>query len=160
MAGIVFAFHFGSLHLAALAWRRAGRNVTPIMNAPILATSLSEFWSRRWNRAFRDFAHLFVLRPVAKQWNMTAATWLSFIFSGLVHELAISFPAGAGYGLPTGYFLLQAFGLTLERWSVRRGVPLGKGVFGWCFALVFVLGPVVWLFHPPFVNKVILPLIS
>jgi hypothetical protein len=160
MAGIIFAFHFGCLHLVALAWRRVGRNVAPIMNAPILATSISEFWSRRWNRAFRDFAHSFVLRPSAKYWNMTTATWLSFGFSGLVHELAISLPAGAGYGLPTCYFLLQALGLTVERWGAKRGIPIGNGIYGWCFALLFVIAPAYWLFHPPFVQNVIIPLIS
>jgi alginate O-acetyltransferase complex protein AlgI len=49
MIGLIFALHFGLFELLALAWRRAGRNVTPIMQAPILSTSLNEFWSRRWN---------------------------------------------------------------------------------------------------------------
>lgn len=111
MIGIIFLLHFGLLRLVALTWRSLGRDVSPIMNAPIMATSLSEFWGRRWNIAFRDFAHTSVFRPSAKRWNTTIATWVSFVFSGLIHEMAISVPAGGGYGLPLGYFLLQGVGV-------------------------------------------------
>jgi len=160
MIGIIFLFHFGSLHLVALAWRRIGRNVSPIMNAPVMATSLSEFWSRRWNIAFRDFSQVCVFRPVAKKWNATAAMWVGFAFSGLVHELAISVPAGAGFGLPMGYFLLQGVGVSVERHAARRGLPVRGGMCGWLYAALFTVPAAFWLFHPPFVRNVVLPLIG
>ena len=159
MIGIIFAAHFGGLHLVALAWRALGRDVSPIMNAPILSQSLSEFWGRRWNVAFRDFAHHSVFRPAARKWNAATATWISFVFSGLVHELAISVPAGGGYGLPFAYFLLQGVGVWLERLAARRGLPVRGGLGGWLFAVVFTVPAAVLLFHPPFVHNVILPLI-
>ena len=157
MLGLIFTLHFGLFHLAALAWQRMGRDVEPIMKAPILATSLNEFWSRRWNLAFRDFAHEFVFRPLVRLRCVRLAEWACFVFSGLIHELAISLPAGAGFGLPFAYFLWQGFGVWLE----RRLPCLKRTQFGgWCFTAAFTIPGVYWLFHPTFVRRVILPLIG
>jgi hypothetical protein len=158
MVGIVFCMHFGGFHLLALAWRLAGRNVHPIMKAPICAQSLSEFWSQRWNLAFRDFASLFILRPLARGYGVPAAAFACFVFSGVVHDLAISVPAGAGFGLPTAYFLFQGIAAAFERsrWGARLG--LKGGWRGRVFALACTAGPAFWLFHPAFVLNVIVPL--
>src|ERR1022692_4792814 len=67
--------------------------------------SIAEFWGRRWNSAFRDLAHPFVFVPAARRWGLVVALWVSFAVSGFAHELVISVPAGAGFGLPTAYFL-------------------------------------------------------
>lgn len=160
MIGVVLVIHFGGFRMLALMWRRAGRGVSPIMHAPIATRSLSEFWSRRWNTAIRDFAHEFVFKPVAKRWNSRVATWASFAFSGFVHELAISIPAGSGFGLPFAYFLLQGLGVSLERRAARCGLPVRDGICGWLFAALFIVPAAYWLFHPPFVQRVILPIIS
>lgn len=156
MVGIVLLLHFGGFHLLALGWRCAGRAVQPIMHAPLLATSVGDFWSNRWNLAFRDFATAFVLRPLARRWNARLALWGCFVFSGLVHELAISVPAGGGYGLPTAYFLLQAWGASFERsaFGKRTGIP------GRLFTIAIVGPPAFFLFHPSFVLNVILPLVA
>ena len=52
MIGLVFMLHFGLFHLLSVAWRQAGVDAPPIMDAPFAATSLSDFWGRRWNRGF------------------------------------------------------------------------------------------------------------
>ncbi|HUG71584.1 MAG TPA: hypothetical protein VMM76_27825, partial [Pirellulaceae bacterium] len=41
MAGVVFVLHFGLLHLLSTFWRDLGIQAVPIMNAPIMASSLS-----------------------------------------------------------------------------------------------------------------------
>lgn len=159
MIGIIFLLHFGSLRLIALTWRHLGRDVSPIMDSPIRATSLSEFWGRRWNIAFRDFTHTSVFRPIAKRWNTTIATWGSFVFSGLVHELAISVPAGTGYGFPLSYFLLQGAGVSLERRLAKQGLSVRGGPKGWLYTAAFTIPAALFLFHRPFVHNVIQPLI-
>lgn len=159
MAGFAFTFNFGILQLAALGWRRAGRPVEPIMNAPILAKSLDEFWGRRWNLAFHDFTRSFVLKPMLRRFGGHAAVWASFVFSGLVHEAAISTAAWAGFGLPTLYFLLQGGGMFVERSPVGRRVGLGRGLRGWMFTAILTAAPAWLLFHPPFIRAVIVPLI-
>lgn len=158
--GLLMLFHFGAFHLLALMWCRLGRSVKPLMDRPLLATSVGGFWSHRWNLAFRDFANQFVMRPLARRWGGLAALWGCFLFSGLVHELAISIPAGGGYGLPTGYFLLQAAAATFERsaWGQRLG--LRHGWRGWLFALLVIAPGAMALFHPPFIRVVVLPLVG
>ncbi len=159
MVGLVFFIHFGLLHLTVLFWRRAGRPVELIMRAPVLAKSLDEFWSRRWNLAFRDFARTFVFWPLARRFGPTAAVWGGFAFSGLVHDLVISVPARAGYGLPTAYFLLQSAGVFAERSTWGRKIGLGRGWRGWMFAVAITTPAAFFLFHSPFVRAVIVPLI-
>jgi hypothetical protein len=159
MIGILFLLHFGLLHLAALFWRRAGRPVEPIMRAPVLASSLDEFWSRRWNLAFADFARIFLFRPLARRLGAAMALMTGFIFSGLIHDLAISVPARGGYGLPTAYFLLQSLGVFVERSAWGRSMGLGRGWRGRMFAICITAPAAYLLFHPPFVHEVIVPLI-
>lgn len=154
MTGLILMLHFGVFELIAIFWRSRGFRATPIMNAPITSFSVAEFWGQRWNSAFRDLAHPFFFRPVARRWGNMSALWFSFTISGLVHELVISVPAGAGYGLPTSYFLLQALGITLER---KLSIASGGRAVRWCFTHAFTALPAFILFHPPFVERVMLP---
>lgn len=160
MFGLLMLFHFGGFHLLALAWRMNGRSVQPLMHRPLLATSVNDFWSRRWNLAFRDFATQFVMRPLARRWSAQVGLWGCFVFSGLVHELAISVPARSGFGLPLGYFVLQALGVSIERSAIGKRIGFSHGWQGWLFAFLLIGPPAFMLFHPPFLTRVVLPLVG
>jgi alginate O-acetyltransferase complex protein AlgI len=152
MIGLIFLLHFGSFHLLAIFWQRRGIPVVPIMQNPIAATTLADFWGRRWNRAFRDLAYPLLFHPLARHLGPHAALWITYLLSGLAHELVISVPACGGYGLPTLYFLLQAFGISLE-----KKFPFKNPVTGWLRTHAFTAMPAVILFHPPFVERVMIP---
>lgn len=157
MIGLIFILHFGLFDLAAIAWRMAGVDAKPIMNAPIKAESLNEFWGRRWNGAFNQLVLDIFFRPLARSIGLVRATLTAFLISGLLHELVISLPAGTGYGLPTSYFLLQGCGVIAQRSSIGKRFRLRQGHRGWIFTMLFTAGPAYWLFHPPFVERVIIP---
>jgi len=157
MIGIILLLHFGLFDLAAIAWRIAGINAAPIMNAPIKATTLSEFWGKRWNGAFNQLVLNILFRPLARAIGPVRATLTAFLVSGLIHELVISLPARAGYGLPTAYFLLQSWGVIAQRSNVGRRLQLRHSLRGRIFTMLIAAGPAFWLFHPPFVRNVILP---
>lgn len=147
MIGMILLLHFGVFDLVSLAWRKLRVDAPPLMKAPLRSRSVDEFWGRRWNAAFNQLATRFVFRPVARRCGPALATVAAFGASGFVHELVISLPAGAGYGLPTAYFLLQGAALLVER---RFGSSR-------LFTIIVVAAPAFWLFHPAFVRRVILP---
>lgn len=148
--GIGFLVHFGLCDLLAGFWRWRGVAVERLFVNPAASRSLGEFWGRRWNLAFHAVARDFVFRPVAGRWGGAAGVMATFLFSGGMHELLLSVPAGGGYGLPTAYFMAQAIGILAERrW----------GGSGRLWTLAWVLGPVALLFHPWFVKAIIVPLL-
>jgi alginate O-acetyltransferase complex protein AlgI len=152
MVGTILLLHFGVFHLLALALRRAGINVTPIMNGPLRSRSVGEFWGTRWNLGFHHLANELVFRPTVDRLGVAGALMLTFFASGLVHELVITLPARGGYGFPTLYFVLQGLGVLLERRIQRRRKLVRRA-----FALAVVGLPAFILFPPPFVLNVFVP---
>ena len=150
MIGIVLVLHFGVFKCLALFWRTMGVAATPIMDAPLRSRSLSEFWGRRWNTGFSIPARRYLMEPMARRFGTAPGLFVVFLVSGLVHEMVISFPAGAGFGLPTLYFLIQAAALAYER--RHRGNRI--------LTLLCAAVPAVILFHPPFIQRVIIPFLT
>lgn len=155
--GLIFLLHFGSFHLVSLTWRTLGIQARPIMDVPVAAASLSELWGRRWNLAFHLLARDPVAAVVRRKFGGIAAVLLTFLVSGLIHDLVISVPAGGGYGLPTAYFLVQGIALLLERSPIGSRLGLRRGPWARIYILTVAGLPAFWLFHPPFVLRVIVP---
>jgi alginate O-acetyltransferase complex protein AlgI len=160
MVGLILLLHFGLFGLIALGWQRAGRQAPPLMQEPLRATSLGEFWGRRWNTAFHELVATCLLPSLRQHCGLAGATMLIFLLSGLVHDLVISLPAGGGYGLPTLYFVIQGGGLLLERSRAGRRLGLRGGWRGRVLLWFVAAAPLGALFHPPFVREVIMPFLE
>ena len=160
MLGVIFLLHFGLFHLLALAWQTKKIPVRPLMENPLAATSLAEFWGKRWNSGFHDLVFHYLFKPVAKKYGTRIAMLFVFVASGLIHELVITVPARGGYGLPTLYFLLQALAMDIERSKLGRHLGLGNGFKGWCFMALLTAGPVALLYPPPFLQNIINPMLK
>lgn len=158
MTGIVITLHFGLFHLLSVVWRRAGVDAPPLMNAPLLASSLSDFWSKRWNLAFRDLSHTYIFRPCVGRGGIAGATMVVFLVSGFVHDAVISLPARGGGGLPTLYFVIQGVGVLFERSQIGKRIVVRGGVTARLFCAAALLGPLFLLFHPPFMDGVVAPM--
>ena len=156
MIGTMFALHFGLFDVLACFWNARGVEVEPIMDHPFAAGSLTEFWSR-WNRGFRDIASLLIFRPLHRIWGASGAMLATFLFSGLIHDLVVSIPAGAGYGWPTVYFMLQGIGMLIDR-SIAPGLR-GAAILRRVLLYVTAIVPICLLFHPPFVLRVYVPML-
>lgn len=153
MTGFVVVLHGGIFTALAACWRGRGRDVRPLMDGPLFAASVTEFWGSRWNTAFRDLAHRLIFRPLLSRSGKGAATLAVFLISGLVHELVVTVPAGGGYGGPTLYFLLQPLGMAIE-----RGCPCAKRGIVWRLRTwLFVAAPLPLLFPTVFVERVMRP---
>jgi alginate O-acetyltransferase complex protein AlgI len=160
LPGLSLMLHFGIFTLATAFWRRAGVDCRPLFREPLRSRSLGEFWGRRWNLAFTEMTAIGIYRPLEGRLGRTAATMTGFCLSGLFHELAISVPVKAGFGLPLLYFLLHGALVLLERAMERRGRPIGR--YGWAaraWTLAWLALPLPLLFHPAFIQGVVWPLL-
>jgi hypothetical protein len=152
MVALSLMLHFGLFDIVAGFYRFRGIPVGKLFRAPLVARSLSEFWSRRWNIGFSEMIALVVHRPVRRNAGENVALAASFLASGLLHELAISVPVRAGYGLPTAYFLLHGGLVAIER---RMNRPPGH-----IWTIFWLIAPLPLLFHPPFLRDVVWPLVG
>lgn len=160
MVGFSLFAHFGFFDVLAAFWNARGVPVEPLWDKPLTSRSLTEFWGVRWNRAFSDFSREQLLKPLARRVGVRVAPLAVFVFSGVVHELAISFPARGGYGLPLLYFLLQGLCVLTEGSSLGRDLLKRHPLAGRLWTTLMILAPTPLLFHPPFLERVVLPFMS
>lgn len=150
MPALSLMLHFGLFDLVAAGYRLYGVPVDKLFRAPLRSRSLAEFWSRRWNLGYSEMIALVVHRPLRRRFGANGALFGSFLVSGLLHELAISVPVHAGYGLPTAYFLLHGALVGIER---RLGRTPGR-----LWTMFWLVAPLPLLFHIPFLRGVVWPL--
>lgn len=153
-AGLLLVFHFGACTLLAAAWRARGVRCEPIVREPIRSRSLTEFWSRRWNLAYSEMCTILLYRPLAGRVGRGTSVLVVFLFSGLLHEMAISLPVRAGYGLPMLYFAAHGALVLVEEALARRDRPV-RALAGRFWTLFWILAPLPVLFHGPFVVGVL-----
>lgn len=112
--------HFGLLNISAWMLQLLKYPAYSLFRAPLEAQSLRDFWGKRWNLAFTEMTSVAVYRPLSKKWTTPQALFASFIFSGLLHEVALSLPVKSGYGMPLLYFAIQLILVTLEDKVFKR----------------------------------------
>ncbi|OCH95577.1 hypothetical protein OBBRIDRAFT_767390 [Obba rivulosa] len=112
----------------------------PIFNNPWAATSLHDFWARRWHQILR---HVFlVYGGYPGQWigGQCGMVIGAFLASGFFHEFGIYI---VGRGLDhraTLFFVMQAAGIFLETlWKKFRSRPVG-GLGGRIWTAIWILG--------------------
>jgi hypothetical protein len=158
LPGISLVLHFGLFNLATGGWRSAGVPADALFKAPLLATTLREFWGKRWNLAFSEMTALGIYRPVSSVAGRRVGMVAAFVASGIVHELAISLPVRAGFGLPLLYFGLHAVAMLAEGAlgpTLERHPWLGRA-----WTVAWLVLPLPILFHPWFLDGVVWPLVG
>ncbi|CAK7345082.1 unnamed protein product [Dovyalis caffra] len=149
--------------VGALARACLGVELEPQFDEPYLASSLQDFWGKRWNLMVTSILHPTVYNPIrsvsrrwiAKKWASLPAVIGTFLVSGLMHELIFY---DIGRQKPkwevTCFFLLHGFCLAIEI-GIKREIKctwrLPKVV-----TAPLVVGSVVvsamWLFMPTVVR--------
>jgi hypothetical protein len=149
--------HFGFSEQLTESFHFFGWRVKPLFIDPLFSLSLREFWGKRWNLAFVEMNQLLFLPLSRKIVTERPAIFSVFIISALLHEFAISFPAGAGWGGPFSYFALHGMLVLVENplaISSKSSFVRRIWTLGWIFL------PLPVLFHSQFRNQLILPLIN
>ncbi|CAI9756841.1 unnamed protein product [Fraxinus pennsylvanica] len=140
-----------------------GQNLKPQFNEPYLATSLQDSWGCRWNLMVSSILRPAVYQPVQRistrilgsKWARPLATLVTFLVSGLMHEV-IYYYLSRVYPTweVTRFFVLQgicgAFEIAVKkalggRWQLHRFVSGPMTV-------VFVGDTGVWLFLPQMIR--------
>jgi hypothetical protein len=161
LIGLSLVVHFGIFSLLAAFWRARGVDCRPLFKAPVLSTSLSEFWGKRWNLAFSEMTTVVIYRPVSKMVGRRAGLLASFVVSGLLHEIAISVPVLAGFGGPSLYFALHGLLVLFETGMSRVGFAIDSQPWlGRIWTMSAVVLPLPILFHRPFLSGVVWPIVG
>ena len=161
LPGLSFILHFGIFNLVAGAWRYAGVDVHALFRAPLQSRSLAEFWGRRWNLAFSEMTSIGVYRPLRAAVGKPPALVVAFLFSGLLHELAISLPVRAGFGLPLLYFAIHGALMLVERGLERADRPVyRRAAVGRAWTAFWLVAPLPILFHRPFLRGIVWPILG
>jgi hypothetical protein len=158
LVGLSLILHFGILNLSAASWRFLGVDVSELFKAPYRSKSLKEFWGKRWNVAFSEMTVLIAYRPLKAKIGVEKAVFISFLLSGLLHEIAISFPVRAGYGLPMIYFGIHAFAMHMEAKSQLVQKIIRHKFLSHLWVMSLLVLPMPILFHSEFIQHVLLPL--
>jgi hypothetical protein len=159
LIGFSLILHFGLLGVSAGAWRLQGVSTYVLFKQPAKATSLSIFWGKRWNLAFSEMTSIAIYRPLKYKAGSAIALMAAFIFSGLLHELALSVPVNSGYGLPTLYFIIQGTLVLLERYlTINKVSFLQHRVWARVWVFFWLVIPMPLLFHQQFIKQIVWPL--
>ncbi|KAL6640230.1 hypothetical protein ACP70R_022079 [Stipagrostis hirtigluma subsp. patula] len=131
-----------------------GMEMEPQVDRPYLASSLRDFWGRRWNLMVPSILRPSVHRPVRARLGNAAGVMATFLVSGLMHELIFYYIM---WSLPTGevtaFFLLHGVCTAAEGWWASQAgwwrPPRAAAV---PLTLAFVAGTGFWLFFPAMVK--------
>lgn len=145
--------------VAVLARTLLGIELEPQFNEPYLSSSLQDFWGRRWNLMASTILQSTVYQPTkqfalhlfGRKWASIPALFVTFLISGLVHELIFYY---LGRVKPTWeitwFFLLHGFCLLLEvscKKKLTAKFRLSRVVSG-PLTVGFVMVTAYWLFFP------------
>ncbi|CAI9292476.1 unnamed protein product [Lactuca saligna] len=153
----------GLAMVAYLARAIVGFELEPQFDEPYLATSLQDFWGKRWNLMVTGILHPTVYLPVrsifgrflSRDLASLPAVTATFIVSGLMHELIFYY---LGRLKPTWevtwFFVIHGVLVSVEL-VVKRAVG-GRfrlpAVVSGPLALGVVMATSFWLFFPPFLR--------
>lgn len=149
IAVLLTAVHLGFAQILTTLVRLAGWRVGPLFDKPLASESLADFWTKRWNLPFVEMDRILFFTPLIRRFGIKGAVFGIFLISGLLHEMAISYPVNAGWGGPLAYFVVQGLAVLGERRMKFR-----SKILTW----LVVLAPLPLLFHAPFRQTLIVPL--
>ncbi|CAN6227495.1 unnamed protein product [Urochloa humidicola] len=142
----------------AAAGGALGMELEPQFDKPYLASSLRDFWGRRWNLMASAILRPSVYDPVRARAGKAAGVFATFAVSGLMHEvitwyLTLLPPTGE----TTAFFLLHgaccvAEGWCARRWAAEKGrrwPPPPPRPVATVLVAALVVSTTFWLFFPP-----------
>src|SRR5262249_53547402 len=124
LIGTVLLSLFALFDLWVIFYRLLDIGVEKLWFMPGGATSLADFWGRRWNRVFSGMVRDLLFTPLTRlwagrRWAVPLALLMVFLYSGFIHE-NVSVAIDGRRGGPTLYFLIQYAALMLEHTATGK----------------------------------------
>ncbi|KAF8756781.1 hypothetical protein HU200_011056 [Digitaria exilis] len=125
-----------------------GMEVQPQFDRPYMASSLRDFWGRRWNLVVPAILRPSVYGPVRARAGKAAGVMAAFFVSGLMHEVLVYYlTLRAPTGEMMAFFLLHGACCVAEEWGWPPPPPPRS--VATTLVVVFVAATAFWLFFPP-----------
>ncbi|PWA77640.1 putative long-chain-alcohol O-fatty-acyltransferase 5 [Artemisia annua] len=149
-----------------LVWLLIGYDfeIEPQFNEPYLASSLQDFWGRRWNRMASRILRPFFYDPVrvywtpilGKLWGQMLGIVVTFVVSGLIHELMYAYVTCVWPTWEVTWFFVLHGVCSAAELAVKKATK-DKFQLPWVVSmpitLSFVLVTGFWLFFPQIVRN-------
>ncbi|KAL3821084.1 hypothetical protein ACJIZ3_006989 [Penstemon smallii] len=141
-----------------------GLDLEPQFDEPYLATSLQDFWGRRWNLMVTSILRPAVYLPVrsictrilGRRWALPPAIFATFLVSGLMHELIYYYLTRADPTWEvTWFFVLHGVCVAVEvamKKVLGGGLRMHRAVSG-VVTLGFLVVTGGWLFFPQIIRN-------
>ncbi|PWA36660.1 hypothetical protein CTI12_AA597720 [Artemisia annua] len=159
----VFMFVVSFNMIALLVGTILGVKLEPQFDEPHRATSVQNYWGKRWNLVVSDILRLIVYNPARaifsyffpERWVSVPAVMTTFLVSGIMHEMMFYH---LGLYRPTWevtwYFILQGLWIGME---IVIKKTLGKRlelppILAWLITMTFLTLTTHWLFFPSFLR--------
>jgi len=111
---VQIGYHISTL-LGVLVFRQHISLWPPIFKDPWFATSLTDFWAKRWHQLFRDNFISLGGKPLAKLMGRFGGVLGAFLVSGMLHNIGLwGMGNGSDFVGVCGFFLIMGLGVILE----------------------------------------------
>lgn len=140
-----FVFMLGAMDALAVfdraVLRLVGIESPPVQDAPFRARSVTELWSRRWNRAVGSWLRKQCFAPLARRKHVRLGVVAAFAASAAIHFWPVLVSVGLVPALAmAGFFFVQLPILAIEaRLGVTRWSPLAG--HAWTISLMLLTSP-------------------
>ncbi|THV02797.1 hypothetical protein K435DRAFT_652611, partial [Dendrothele bispora CBS 962.96] len=127
--------------IAVLLLRQSPRDWPPFFHKPWQATSLTEFWGKRWHQFFREIFVGLGGQPFSLVFGRVGGVMGSFLVSGILHYLGL-WGMGKGssiFGM-IGFFLMMGVGVTLEGLFKKVTGMRTEGWLGRIWTFLWLIG--------------------
>ncbi|ESQ43724.1 hypothetical protein EUTSA_v10006422mg [Eutrema salsugineum] len=147
---------------ASLVRAASSLELEPQFNEPYLATSLQDFWGRRWNLMVSEILRPTVYEPVLRwlvlglprKWASALAAFATFVVSGIMHELLFFYMGRLRPSWGMMFFFLLHGLCTMAEIALKKAL-----ITRWCrlptplartLTVLFVFSTGVFFFFPEF----------
>jgi hypothetical protein len=110
----------GGIDLGTGAFMLTGLGIAEVFDAPPLARSPRDFWSRRWNMWFRGLCHRNIFLRLGGAHRPIVGASAVFVFSAITHEYLVVASLSTTTGAMGAFFLIHGVATIGTVWFTQK----------------------------------------